>query len=335
VDFLKATTLPWLAPARARLAAAHRRQRLPPALLVLAPPGLGAEALAAWIGALALCDAAQAPCGRCGSCRLLAADTHPDLTRVLLEEDAKQIKVDQIRALIEALELSSYRAGFKVGIVESAEALNVSAANAFLKSLEEPTPRTLFMLIARPSHSLPATIVSRCQRLVLRPPEEASARAWLAAERPAVGSWDTALALAGGAPLRALELEAAGIEGLGEDMRKSLKALASGTADIAALADRWVRSDPVLRLMWLENWITTRVRTVLGDGETPQTAEPVRLSAPLLKPKMRRLYGWLDRARPRPGSISSSRSRRCCSKVGQRSGADRRTHGTADIAHAE
>jgi len=297
MDVLSATRLPWLEGARDRLASARRRGRLPHSLLILAPPGLGAEALADWTGALVLCEAVEAPCGRCPACRLLTADTHPDLLRVTLEEDAKQIKVDQIRALIEALALSSYRAGFKVGIVESAEALNASAANAFLKTLEEPTPDTLLMLIARPSHSLPATIVSRCQRLVLRPPPEASARAWLAAERPAAKGWDTALALAGGAPLRALELEAAGIEGLEEDMRRSLKALAGGTIDVAVLADRWVRSDPVLRLMWLENWITSRVRSALAADPSLQSAEPVRLPAALLKPKMKRLYEWLDRAR--------------------------------------
>ena len=99
-------------------------------------------------------------------------DNHPDWHVVRLEEDAQQIKVDQIRGLIESLSLSSYRGGYKVGIVEGAEALNANGANAFLKTLEEPTDRTLLVMIARPSHRLPATIASRCLRLHLRPPAE-------------------------------------------------------------------------------------------------------------------------------------------------------------------
>jgi DNA polymerase-3 subunit delta' len=297
VDILSAASLPWLAEPRQRLAQAWSRAHLPHSLLMISMPGLGAEALAHWTAGLALCDQPDGPCGQCASCKLLAADSHPDLKRVTLEEDAQQLKVDQIRGLIESLALSSYRSGFKVGIVESAEALNVNGANAFLKTLEEPTQNTLLILIARPSHRLPATIASRCQRLSLRAPDVAVARAWLCAQRPAVKGWDAALALAGGAPLRALELEAAGIAALEQDMRESMKSLANGTANITMLADRWARSDPVLRLTWLENWITMRVRTALGGADSAQSAEPVRLSAALLKPKIRRLYELLDAAR--------------------------------------
>jgi DNA polymerase-3 subunit delta' len=297
MDILTAAALPWLEGARSQLEQAWKAGRLPHSLLIVSPLGLGAQALAHWSAALVLCDEAHAPCGHCASCRLLLADTHPDLKRVALEEDAQQLKVDQIRALIDSLSLSSYRSGFKVGIVESAEALNMNGANAFLKTLEEPTQSTLLMLVATPAHRLPATIVSRCQRLTLRAPELASARAWLAAQRPAVKRWDAALALAGGAPLAALELEAAGIEALDRDMRESLKGLVSGALDVTTLADRWARSDPVLRLTWLENWITTRVRTRLGGDDSAQTAEPVRLPAALLKPKIRRLFELLDAAR--------------------------------------
>jgi DNA polymerase-3 subunit delta' len=298
MDILSAASLPWLDNPRALLEQAWRSGRLPHSLLLISIPGLGAEALAHWTAALVLCDQPDAaPCGRCASCQLLIADSHPDLKRVGLEEDAQQLKVDQIRALIESLSLSSYRSGFKVGIVESGEALNVNGANAFLKTLEEPTQSTLLILVATPSHRLPATIASRCQRLTVRAPEAEAARAWLGTQRPGVNRWDAALALAGGAPLKALELEAAGIEALEQDMRESLKRLASGTTDVTMLADRWARSDPVLRLTWLENWITTRVRTQLGGTELEQTAEPVRLPAALLKPKIRRLFELLDAAR--------------------------------------
>ena len=215
MDFLSADSLPWLEGARQRLRASLAAQRLPHSLLLLSTPGLGAEQLANWISALVLCESlGSRPCGVCASCLLLRSDSHPDSYIVRLEEDAQQIKVDQVRGLIESLSLKSYRGGYKVGVIEGAEALNVNGANAFLKTLEEPTANTVLIMIARPSHRLPATIASRCLRLTLTPPPAEAAIAWLeararaspkagseAAAAPAdAQSWDAALSLAGGAP---------------------------------------------------------------------------------------------------------------------------------------
>src|SRR5580693_1016807 len=217
MDFLSADTLPWLLGAQQRLRSAWAAQRLPHSLLLLSAPGLGAEQLANWITALALCESTgRRPCRVCASCLLLRSDSHPDSYVVRLEEDAQQIKVDQVRGLIESLSLKSYRGGYKVGVIEGAEALNANGANAFLKTLEEPTANTVLIMIARPSHRLPATIASRCLRLMLVPPPAEVAIAWLDAHarahpRPGADAvpaahWDAALRLAGGAPLKALEL---------------------------------------------------------------------------------------------------------------------------------
>jgi DNA polymerase III subunit delta' len=296
VDFLSAEALPWLQSARTRVRAAFDAQRLPHSLLLLSNPGLGAEQLANWISALALCESqGPRPCGECASCRLLRSDSHPDSHFVRLEEDAQQIKVDQVRALIESLSLKSYRGGYKVGVIEGAESLNANGANAFLKTLEEPGANTVLILIARPSHRLPATIASRCLRLVLTPPPTEAAVHWL--QGRAQQSWHAELALAGGAPLRALELAEVGVAALDADMRESLRQLAAGSVDVTLLADRWVKSDPGLRIIWLENWITQRVHTALGADISPQSAEPVRLPAALLKPKIRALFELLDAAR--------------------------------------
>ena len=105
------------------------------------------------------------------------------------------------------------------------------------------------------------------------------------------------MSLAGGAPLLALELNSPEIAALDEDMRESLKQLATGSVDVTLLADRWMRSNPGLRITWLENWITRRVRASLGGGTSRQSAEPVRLPAALLKPKIRALFELLDAAR--------------------------------------
>jgi DNA polymerase-3 subunit delta' len=301
MDFVTAESLPWLQSAQHRLRAALAAQRLPHSLLLLSIPGLGAEQLTNWITALTLCESqAERPCGVCASCRLLRADNHPDSHIVRLEEDARQIKVEQVRGLIESLTLKSYRGGYKVGVIEAAECLNANGANAFLKTLEEPTPDTVLVMIARPSHRLPATIASRCLRLSLQPPSHEVAVAWLkahAAGPAATHSWDAALNLAGGAPLLALELDAPAIAALDEEMSESLEQLADGSVDVTLLADRWMKSNPGLRITWLENWITCRVHASLGTPVSHQSAEPVRLPAALLKAKIRALFELLDAAR--------------------------------------
>ncbi len=314
MDFLSADSLPWLAGPQSRLRAALASQRLPHSLLLLSTPGLGAEQLANWLTSLALCESTGTkPCGVCASCQLLRADSHPDSHYVRLEEDAQQIKVDQVRGLIESLALKSYRGGYKVGVIEGAESLNANGANAFLKTLEEPTADTMLILIARPSHRLPATIASRCLRIALQPPAADAAIAWLEGQAGAPGAaratgsaegsasgiarWEGALALAGGAPLLALELDALGIAALDADMQACLRQMADGSVDVTLLAERWLKSNPGLRVTWLENWITQRVHAALGEVTSRQSAEPVRLPAALLKAKIRALFELLDAAR--------------------------------------
>jgi len=316
MDSLSADSLPWLRPAQHRLREALLARRLPHSVLLLAAPGLGADALAHWMAALALCDSPPSarPCAACPACTLLRSGSHPDLHVLRLETDAKQIKVDQIRDLIDALALKSYRGGYKAAIVESAETLNANAANAFLKTLEEPAGDTLLVLVARPTHRLPATIASRCLRLPLRPPPRAEGIAWLRAHGepagrdhagradgnrggPADEDWNAALELAGAAPLLALELGTAATAALDAEMERDMRALAAGAVDVTLLADRWSRGDLGLRLVWRENWITRRVHAHLGDAISNQTAERARLPGALLKPKIRAMFHLVDGAR--------------------------------------
>ena len=297
MDFISVDSMPWLQNAQDRLRAAQRAERLPHSLLLQAAPGLGAEDLVNWITALVLCESAdRRPCGECKSCRLLRADSHPDAHRLRLEEDARQIKVDQVRGLIDSLALTSYRGGYKVGVIEGAELLNASGANAFLKTLEEPTADTVLILLTRPNHRLPATITSRCSRINVRPPSTETALAWLRTHASSQAGL-AALALAGGAPLLAAELESAGISTLDRDMEADLGSLTAGSVDVTLLAEQWMNSNPGLRITWLENWITRRVRAALGGATFRQSAEPVCLPATLLKPKIRALFELLDAAR--------------------------------------
>jgi DNA polymerase-3 subunit delta' len=270
---------------------------MPHALLIVSIEGLGEQALARWIAALVLCQSdAQAPCGRCSACQLLKADSHPDVHVMALEEKAQQIKIEQVRDVTEVLSLKSYRGGYKVGIIENAELLNTFSANAFLKTLEEPAGQTLLILVAKPSHRLPATIASRCTRISLRSPPLADGLAWLADQSGKPGS-EAALRLAAGAPLMAQRLAETDLGELDRDMSASVQQLAAGRVDVSLLAERWLRSDPELRIIWLENWITQRVQAALAGAPSTKSAEPVRLPDSLLKPKIRPLFELLDAAR--------------------------------------
>ena len=299
MDFQKIETLDWLTGSRQQIQQLLSDERLPHAFLILSKPGLGADLLADWIAAASLCDSKSSrPCGACPSCTLLRSETHPDLHRVEREDGALQVKIDQVRALIDALTFTSYRGGYKVGILSNAETLNASSANAFLKTLEEPPANTLLMLIATPNHRLPATIASRCQRLVLRTPAPAAARAWLQRQGLAEAGREVVLQLSHGAPLRALELEPVGTQDLADDMRQSVSQLDARAVDVSLVAERWLRGDFPLRLVWLENWITDRIRVLAaGDAASIKTVDTVVLPRSLLKAKIRGLFELLDDSR--------------------------------------
>jgi DNA polymerase-3 subunit delta' len=159
------------------------------------------------------------------------------------------IGVDQIRALADFLNMSSHRGRVKIAIVQPAEALNVNAANALLKSLEEPPEGCLFLLVSHRWHELAPTLVSRCQVVALRPPDGEVALQWLSAQ----GVPDPALALAytGQAPIAALELSESDYW---NDRAAFLRELTAREVDVFATAHA-LRDCPVPRVLeWLQKW---------------------------------------------------------------------------------
>jgi DNA polymerase III subunit delta' len=295
-DWRLAERLPWLTVVREGIQVPWRAGRLPHALLLEGAAGVGKGALADWIARLALCERrAQAPCGHCTSCHLHAAGTHPDLFRVVLAEDRKDIAVDDVRELIAVLSLKSYRGGAKVAMVDPADSLNASGANALLKTLEEPAPNTLLILIASHPERLPATIRSRCQRIRVPRPPAADALAWL--EREGGGHWQAVLALAGGGPLAAVALGQAGGQALAEDMERLLEGMPRRSVDLVAAAERAAKDHPQERLRWIENWITDRIRDALGSRAARHTPPTPPLPATGQRRHIRDLYTLLDDTR--------------------------------------
>lgn len=183
---LRSADLPWLLPARRRVFDFVRDDRVPHALMLAGPRGVGKALLALDIAGLLLC-AAPAPdetagwrsCGSCQGCRLSASGAHPDYVLLQPEEDSREIKVDQVRELIRRLTLTNTVGQRKVAVVMPAERMNRNAANALLKTLEEPQGDAVLILAASRTARLPATIRSRCQVITTATPGRAVASAWL------------------------------------------------------------------------------------------------------------------------------------------------------------
>lgn len=241
---------PWLEAPWQRLLAT--RSRPAQALLLAGPRGVGKGALAlAWARAL-LCEAPLtdgAACGQCPACHWFDTGGHPDFRLVTLQEKtgkegetrmATAIEVDQAREAVDYVQLSTYRAGFRVVLVNPADSLNLAAANALLKVLEEPPLNTVFVLVSDQPRRLLPTIRSRCTRLDIGlPPVDQSAQ-WLAGQ--GVDDALNLLALSGGTPLDAQRWA---VSGELDERRSVLEGLARpDQLDPVTLGDRWKAVSP-------------------------------------------------------------------------------------------
>lgn len=289
---------PWIAPAAAVLAAARRSGRLPSALLIHEAPGAGGDWLAHWAARLALCERGhEAPCGECSACRRTLAWLHPDLARVRPLEDSRQIRIEQVRDLAAELALTSHAGGYKVGVLDPADSMNRFAANALLKTLEEPPPRTLLVLVASQPSRLPPTVLSRCQRLAVRAPARAAAVAWLTQVR-GPGAWDAALETVGEAPMQLVQADPQALAQIGAETRRTLETLAAGRTDPLATAERWAKAELPLRLRCFENWLTERIRSGPGAGNLmPEVRAGPYLPAAGAFLNIRELFALLDEVR--------------------------------------
>ena len=200
---------PWQQLHWQRFTQQHRDERLHHAYIISGMKGLGQFAFAEHCAAWLLCEKKLATdrCHHCKSCKLLQAANHPDLIHLLPEEGKKSISIAAIRELTTAIDKTSNQGGYQIVIIEPAEAMTIAAANALLKTLEEPIGQVLFMLVNYEVGRLPMTIKSRCQRLSFV--ANRSAETWLLQQLPHLDP-KLALNLAKGAPLLALEQQSSG-----------------------------------------------------------------------------------------------------------------------------
>ncbi len=228
--------------------------RLPHAILLQGIDGLGKVAFAESLASLAL------GIGEEGGEH---ARSHPDFLHVTPLEGKSAIGIDQIRDLASHLGLTSHQGGYKVALISPAHTMTLSAANSLLKTLEEPSGKTLLILSTAFPSRLPATVRSRCQRLRFSAPSRASAISWLEALESRE-DWPALLALAYGAPLRACQLAHSDFSRLEQTFRRELGELVAGNADPVGIAAQWAKLDPRLSLGWLSAVVVELIRRHSG-----------------------------------------------------------------------
>ena len=284
-----AGALPWHADQWRRLAAARGVGRVPHALLLAGAPGLGKSAFAQRLQNALLCTRPEAggdACGECDACRLSRAGTHPDCHRIAPEAEGKPIRIDAVRQIAERNVLAAQSGGYRVFVLEPADALNRAAANALLKTLEEPASRAVLILVSSHPDRLAPTVRSRCQQVRFGLPPAAEVAEWLAGRVPESEA-EELLAIAGGAPLRALEARASDWPGLARSLVTELDAL------------KRRRTNP---LQTVQNWTGRPLNLLLGALQRCQ-ADLVRLAAagpvpvlfhPNLRPELQSLGQGID-----------------------------------------
>jgi len=242
------------------------QKRVPGALLFLGPGHVGKATTAIALAQALNCEAPVGvntagpdACGTCASCRKIGSSTHPDVE--IVEPEGQFIKIDQIREVSNRLSLNPLLAQRRMVVFKSAEQMNPQAANAFLKTLEEPPADTTLVLCATGRSALPETIVSRCVPVRFLPLTDGILKSLLKAH--------FAVRFAQGSLKPELKTQAAAWHALREELLAALHELPAG-GDLAGdrLARFSAKEDMDFVLEWLETW--WRDVAVLAAGGSPE-----------------------------------------------------------------
>jgi DNA polymerase III subunit delta' len=240
------------------------QQRIPQALLITGNAGLGKHQLADHYATALLCESPNpdgTACRHCQSCLLIAASTHPDILHIQPEEVGKNITIAQIRAFMLKLTLKPQFEGYRVAIINPADALNNAAANAFLKCLEEPNERTSIILITNKPNRLPATIISRCQKLPISTPDKATVFSWLQ-QNNIHEHLEVLFCLSKGAPLLAQQYATDNHLTTRNDCFKQWQAIAQHQNHPIMVAELWLNLPESVLIFWLTSWVMDLIKCI-------------------------------------------------------------------------
>lgn len=244
------------------------------ALLLKGVQGAGKYQFARALAARVLCEAqgAEFACEHCKSCELVRAGTHPDLLVVTPDAPGKPIKIDQVRRVNEFARKTAQQGGRRVIVMSPAEAMNVNAANALLKSLEEPGSDTLFLLVSARSGDMLPTIRSRCQMLTFPVPSRSESLNWLAEHIADEAVAAQLLDLAVGAPVTARTLFDNGAQERRGKLVNAVSDLFRGQMTPVEMAlvlnKEWQAADLPELLGWLGGWLDDAVKIALSADES-------------------------------------------------------------------
>jgi len=301
---------PWLRPALNRLESAFAEQRLGHAWLIAGPAGVGKVNLALVFARRLLerrravdapPDLAAPEAVAALRARHVPADHHPDLHWLFPEEDKTAVSVEQVRDTAAVLNLKAHAGGAKVVLLEQADGMTTAAANALLKTLEEPSDDTYLLLLADQPNRLPATIRSRCQRLVVATPSRADLATWLGV---APEEFATAWVLTGGSPLQTAMLIQEDKIKYTSMLQDQIKLISEDRVALQAVADSWSKGDPELALTWLTRELHREIRVRLGSTSVTDR-EPVALHNAWRDLTLRRLFDQYEKADGLLGQLGS------------------------------
>jgi len=269
---------PWLEPAFQQFETARTQRHLGHAWLISGQRGIGKVNLALvlahrLLGAVAVPAALDPDTALAAlAVRHSPMDHHPDLHWLHPEEDKETISIDQVREVIDTLSLTAHRGVAKVVIIEPAEAMTTPAANALLKTLEEPSARSYLLLLSHQPGRLPATIRSRCQHLKLKPPAARTVAEWLGVPPSLVTEVQSSV---GEAPLQVAAAVKAGESSIFNKLEVDLCGISEDRIDPLAVAQSWFKDHTELALTWLGHRLHDELRArATGAGVSTEVTVP-------------------------------------------------------------
>ena len=264
-------------------------QRLAHAILVSGPSAIGklefSMSFMQWMNCTQPTIEKYA-CGECKNCHLFKARTHPDVRMINVDEVTDQIKVDDIREINRFMSLSQQYGKYKIVCINCADHMNINAANALLKTLEEPPENSILFLVTHRADRLLATIKSRCQIWKFKTPEKSESLQWLG-QQIKHADWDTLLSVSGDRPLLALELHETGLGEERATFYSYIDNLLCQKEKVTDLSAKLQNEELERLVIWQQAWCADLVRCHYQK-------EPVTLENPDIRRTLHSLVGRVD-----------------------------------------